>query len=150
MKYLIIIILLLTTVAGFCQKEPKSIVYILDESWAPRAATHWPTDGAVNYVQVLGEEYFVLSSRTRGKVDYFEGDIESWVDSGLKVHFWVRGVGGRTATLSLDIVHLDNIDSRINSGGDVEIHMYNALDQYDKYYSGHIASKEEMKALVAN
>ena len=146
MKHLILLFLLFNLTIGLTQIKPEpqntkiSTVYILDESWAPRGATHWPTNGDVNYVQVVSEEYFVLSSRTREETEYYEGEIQSWVETPSSIHFWVRGRGGRTATLSFDIKFLEN--------SNVEMHIYNTLGKYDKYYSAHIASKEEMKVLL--
>tara|TARA_R110000751_G_scaffold303580_1_gene418419 strand:+ start:214 stop:669 length:456 start_codon:yes stop_codon:yes gene_type:complete len=146
MKYLILLLLIFNLTLGFTQHKPQpeitktSTIYILDETWKPRGATHWNTDGEVNYIHIISEEYFVLSSRTRGETEYYEGDIQSWVETASTIHFWVRGRSGRTATLSFDIKFQEN--------SNVEMHMYNTLGKYDTYYSAHIASKEEMQVLL--
>ncbi len=146
MKHLLFLLFTLSLTLGFTQNKlaPKitktSTVYILDETWQPREAPHWETDGDLNYVQIVSEEYFVLSSRTRGKFEYYEGEIESWTETDSKIHFWVRGRAGSGATIAFDIVFLE--------GDKIEMHMYNTLGRYDKYYGAHVASKEEMKALL--
>jgi hypothetical protein len=146
MKYLTILFLLFNLTIGLTQTKPEpqntktSTVYILDESWQPREAPHWETDGNTNYVQIVSKEYFVLSSRTRGKIEYYEGEIQSWVETPTKIHFWVRGRAGSGATIAFDIKFIED--------GYIEMHMYNTLGKYDKYYSAHVASKEEMKVLL--
>ncbi len=146
MKHLLLLLLTLNLTLSFSQPKigkeniKTSTVYMLDETWQPRGATHWKTDGDLNYIQIVSEEYFVLSSRTRGKFEYYEGEIESWTKTGSRVHFWVRGRAGQTATLSFDIDFLED--------GEIQIHMYNTLGRYDRYYGAHIASKEEVKKLL--
>lgn len=146
MKHLLLLLLTLNLTLSFSQPKigkeniKTSTIYILDETWQPRGATHWETDGDLNYVQVVSQDYFVLSSRTRGKFEYYEGEIESWTETDSKIHFWVRGRAGSGATIAFDIVFLE--------GDKIEMHMYNTLGRYDRYYGAHIASKEEVKKLL--
>ena len=66
-----------------------------------------------------------------------EGDMESIVKRGEGIHFWVKS-GGRSI-ISCDIVP---------SGDEINIHLYHSVGRWDKYYSGHLASTEEVKNLL--
>ena len=158
MRYLITLILTASTLLSFGQsdrikvKETKpdisvSTIYMLDETWAPRAGQHWPTEEGTSYVQIVSGEWksstqkwFVISYRARGKQLYYSGEIESWVETDGKIHFWVRGRGNTTATLSFDIMFMED--------GKVGMHMYNTLGMFDEYYSGHKATLEEVNKLL--
>ncbi len=143
MKYLLLLLLLLNLNFSFTQtksvikKTNTSTIYIIDESWQPRGSTRYEADDK-SYLQLTGG-YFVLSERTRGKDVYVEGDIESVVERGDGIHFWVR-YGGRSV-ISCDIEP---------DGEDFKIHIYHSIGRWDKYYSGHLATTTEVKKLLEN
>lgn len=148
MKYLITLLLILNSLVTFSQtkkdyKEKEiSTVYMIDETWSPRSAARWGVDND-SYLQIISEKYFVMSYRVRGKDYYYEGDIESWVKDQYKLHFWVRGrnISAGKAILSFDLLY--DKDKK-----HVHIHIYNSLGKFDTYYSGHLATKEEIEELL--
>ena len=141
MKYLLLLLLFLNLNFSFTQsklevnKTNTSTIYIIDESWKPRESPRWKADES-SYLQISGN-YFVLSERTRGKDLDLEGDMEPIVKRGEGIHFWVNS-GGRSI-ISCDIVP---------SGNEINIHLYHSVGRWDKYYSGHLASTEEVKNLL--
>tara|TARA_R110002020_G_scaffold346320_2_gene560171 strand:- start:9088 stop:9528 length:441 start_codon:yes stop_codon:yes gene_type:complete len=141
MKYLLILLLTLNLTFSFSQPKigeeniKTSTIFMIDKSWSPRGATKFKAD-ETSYLQIT-DDYFVLSERTRGESEYFEGNIETMIETNRGVHFWVKFRG--RAIISCDIEFIDN---------DVKIHLYHSLGRYDKYYSGHIASTEEVKKLL--
>jgi len=149
MRYLIL--LLLTFNLSFSFGQPKThkhetaitTIYMIDESWSPRAGQRWDTDGNTSYVQIVSGEYFVMSYRVRGKDYYYEGDIESWVSTENKIHFWVRGreLSNGKPILSFDLTYNKNDNY-------VQMHSYNALGKQDNYYTGRLATIEEIQNLV--
>ena len=108
---------------------------MIDESWKPREIPRWEADES-SYLQISGD-YFMLSERTRDKYLRLEGDIESIVERGEGIHFWVK-LDGRSV-ISCDIQP---------SGDKINIHLYHSIGRWDKYYSGHLASIEELKNLL--
>jgi hypothetical protein len=116
-------------------KTNTSTIYMIDESWQPRGSTKYEADNT-SYLQMSGG-YFVLSERTRGKTEYFEGDIESVVERGDGIHFWVKY--RNHSVISCDIEP---------KGNSVKIHLYHAVGRWDKYYSGHLATTTEVKNLL--
>ena len=141
MKYILLLLLTLHITFGFT--EPKidkekiktSTIYIIDESWSPREAPRWKAD-ETSYLQIAGD-YFVLSERTRGKTQYFEGDINSLVERAGGIHFWVKSRG--SLIMSFDIKP---------KGDDIRLHMYHSLGKYDKYYNAHLATQKEIQLLL--
>ena len=143
MKYILLLFLTLNLTFSFSQSKIEkgkintSTIYIIDESWKPRESPRWKADES-SYLQISGN-YFVLSERTRGKDLDLEGDMESIVERGEGIHFWVKS-GGRSV-ISCDI---------IPKGDKINIHLYHSVGRWDKYYSGHIASTKEVKNLLEN
>ena len=143
MKYILLLFLTLNLTFSFSQSKIEkgkintSTIYIIDESWKPRESPRWKADES-SYLQISGN-YFVLSERTRGKYLDIEGDMESIVERGEGIHFWVKS-GGRSV-ISCDIEP---------SGDKINIHLYHSVGRWDKYYSGHIASTKEVKNLLEN
>tara|TARA_R110000765_G_scaffold399226_2_gene493775 strand:- start:34 stop:483 length:450 start_codon:yes stop_codon:yes gene_type:complete len=141
MKYLLLILLTLNLTFGFTQskvgkeKIKTSTTYIIDESWSPRGATRWKADKN-SYLQIVGD-YFVLSERTRGKTQYFEGHIKSLVEKDGGIHFWVKSRG--SLMMSFDI---------IPNGDNIRLHMYHSFGKYDKYYDAHLATQKEIQLLL--
>jgi len=141
MKHLLLLLLTFNLTFSFSQPKvsKKSIntstIYMIDESWAPRGATRFKAD-ETSYLQINGND-FVLSERTRGKTEYFEGELEGVYERGDGIHFWVKFRG--RSVISCDI---DPTEEGVN------IHLYHALGRWDKYYSAHLASKEEVKNLL--
>jgi len=141
MKYLLLLLLTLNLTFGFTQskvgkeKIKTSTIYIIDESWSPRGATRWESDKN-SYLQIVGDQ-FVLSERTRGKTQYFEGNINSLVEKGGGIHFWVKSRG--SLMMSFDI---------IPNGDNIRLHMYHSLGKYDKYYDAHLATQKEIQLLL--
>ncbi len=141
MKYLLLLLLLLNLNFSFTQtklgikKTNTSTIYIIDESWQPRESPRWKADES-SYLQISGG-YFVLSERTRGKDLDIEGDMESIIERGDGIHFWVKS--GGLSSISCDI---------IPKGDKINIHLYHSVGRWDKYYSGHLASTEEVKILL--
>ena len=141
MKYLLLLLLFLNLNFSFTQtklgpkKTKTSTTYMIDESWKPREIPRWEADES-SYLQISGD-YFMLSERTRDKYLYLEGDIESIVERGEGIHFWVK-LDGRSV-ISCDIQP---------SGDKINIHLYHSIGRWDKYYSGHLASIEELKNLL--
>jgi len=145
MKYLLLLLLTLSSTFGFTQPKvgkqmvKTNTIYILDKSWAPRGATKFKTDES-SYLQI-DDKYFVLSERTRGVSSYFEGDIETIIETNNGIHFCVRGRG---LSNGKPIISCD-----IEPNGDkIKIHLYHALGRYDKYYSAHLATQEEIQKLL--
>ena len=140
MKYILLLLLTLNITFGFTQpkvdkeKTKTSTIYIIDESWSPREAPRWKAD-ETSYLQIAGD-YFVLSERTRGKTQYFEGNINSLVERAGGIHFWVKSRG--SLIMSFDIKP---------KGDDIRLHMYHSLGKYDKYYNAHLATQKEIKIL---
>ena len=140
MKYLLLLLLTLNLTFGFTQSKTNkeeiktSTIYIIDESWSPRGTTRWKADKN-SYLQIAGD-YFVLSERTRGKTQYFEGNINSLVERAGGIHFWVKSRG--SLIMSFDIKP---------NGDDIRLHMYHSLGKYDKYYNAHLATQKEIKIL---
>jgi hypothetical protein len=143
MKFILLLLLTLNLTFSFSQSKienkrtNRSTIYIIDESWQPRGSTRYEADKS-SYLQLTGE-YFVLSERTRGKDVYIEGDIESVVEKGEGIHFWVR-YGGRSV-ISCDIEP---------DGVGFKIHVYHSIGRWDKYYSSHLATTTEVKKLLEN
>lgn len=126
------------------QSQKTSTVYIVEESWKPRQADRWNAEQP-SYVQIVAGEYFVLSVNVRGKLDYFEGDITTWIKNTSKTHFYVKGSMG-SEILSFDIIPIYDIETKELTH--VNLHMYHMLGRYDKYYSARIATTEELKELL--
>lgn len=140
MKHLLLLLLTLNLTFSFSQQKIKketnvSTIYMIDESWSPRGATKFEAD-KTSYLQMNGG-YFVLSERNRGKTEYFEGDIESIVERGDGIHFWIKFKG--SSVISCDIEP---------NGNNVKIHLYHAVGRWDKYYNGHLATTDEVKNLL--
>jgi hypothetical protein len=127
------------------QPQKTSTVYIVEESWKPRQVDRWESVQP-SYVQIVSGEYFVLSVNTRGKIDYFEGDITTWIENPNKLHFYVRGSSG-AEFMSFDVTP-SAYDIKTKELTHVNLHMYHMLGRYDKYYSAKIATKEELKELL--
>jgi hypothetical protein len=149
MKYLLLLLLTLNLTFSFSQSKEgykeitTSTVYMIDESWKPKGSILWPTEGNTSYVQIVSGEYFVISYRIRGRDYYFEGDIEDWVYDDYKLNFWVRGrdLSGGKPVLSFSLLY--DVDKK-----HVHMHLYNTLGKFDNYYSGHLASQEEIQKLL--
>ena len=143
MKHLLLLLLTLNLTFSFSQSKigkeiiNKSTIYTIDESWEPKGATKFKAD-ETSYVHI-SNGYFVMSERTRGKTLYLEGDIADLVETSKGIHFWIKVRGH--ATIVCDI-------NPTNEG--VNIHIYNTIGRYDKYYSGRLANKEEVKKLLEN
>ena len=141
MKYLLLILLTLNLTFGFTQSKinkeeiKTSTIYIIDESWSPRGVKQWESDKN-SYLQIVGD-YFVLSERTRGETQYFQGHIKSLVEKGSGIHFWVKSRG--SLIMSFDI---------IPNGNNIRLHMYHSLGKYDKYYNAHLATQKEIQLLL--
>ena len=140
MKHLLLLLLTLNLTFSFSQQKIKketniSTIYMIDESWSSRGVTKFEAD-KTSYLQMSGG-YFVLSERTRGKTEYFEGDIESVVERGDGIHFWIKFKG--RSVISCDIEP---------NGDNVRIHLYHAVGRWDKYYNGHLATTDEVKNLL--
>lgn len=127
------------------QPQKTSTVYIVEESWKPRQADRWKAVQP-SYVQIVAGEYFVLSVNTRGKIDYIEGDITTWIENPNKLHFYVKGSTG-AEIMSFDVTN-SAYDIKTKKLTHVNLHMYHMLGRYDKYYSARIATKEELKELL--
>ena len=144
MKHLLLLLLTLNLTFSFSQPKigkeivNTSTIYTIDESWEPKGATRFKAD-ETSYIHI-SNGYFVISERTRGKTLYLEGDIADLVETTKGgIHFWIKVRGH--ATVVCDINPLDE---------GVDIHIYNTVGRYDKYYSGHLATKEEVKKLLEN
>lgn len=142
MKHLLLLLLTLNLTFSFSQQKIKketniSTIYMIDESWSPRGSTKFEAD-KTSYLQMSGG-YFVLSERTRGKTEYFEGDIESVVERSDGIHFCIKFKG--RSVISCDIEP---------NGDNVKIHLYHAVGRWDKYYNGHLATTDEVKKLLEN
>jgi len=141
MKYILLLLLTLNITFGFTQPKisrenvKTSTIYIIDESWSPRGAPRWKAD-KTSYLQIVGN-HFVLSERTRGESQYFEGNIESLVERAGGIHFWVKSRG--SLIMSFDIKP---------NGNDIRLHMYHSLGKYDKYYNAHLATQKEIQLLL--
>lgn len=152
MKFILSMLFALSVTFADAQVKPKvtqpqktSTVYIVEESWKPRQADRWNAEQP-SYVQIVAGEYFVLSVNTRGKIDYFEGDISTWIENPSKTHFYVKGSMG-SEILSFDIIP-SVYDIETKELTHVNLHMYHMLGRYDKYYSARIATTEELKELL--
>ena len=99
--------------------------------------------GNTSYVQIIPGEYFVISYRVRGRDYYYEGEIKDWVNEEYKLNFWVRGreLSGSKPVLSFSLVYDRDREH-------VHMHLYNTLGKFDNYYSGHLASEEEIQNLL--
>ena len=144
MKHLLLLLLTLNLTLSFSQPKigkeivNTSTIYTIDDSWEPKGATKFKAD-ETSYIHI-SNGYFVISERTRGKTLYLEGDIADLVETTKGcIHFWIKVRGH--ATIVCDINPSDE---------GVNIHIYNTVGRYDKYYSGHLATKEEVKKLLEN
>lgn len=152
MKFILSVLFALGVTFADAQVKPKvvqpqksSTVYIVDQSWKPRDAARWEAIQP-SYVQIVSGEYFVLSVNTRGKIDYFEGDISTWIENPNKTHFYVKGLTG-SDIMSFDITP-SAYDIETKELTHVNLHMYHMLGRYDKYYSARIATTKELKELL--
>ena len=152
MKFILLMLFALSVTFADAQVKPKvtqpqttSTVYIVDESWKPRDTTRWAVEQP-SYVQIVTGEYFVLSVNVRGKLDYFEGYIETWIKNTNKTHLYVNGVSGNPI-MAFDIIP-SAYDIETKELTHVNLHMYHIIDRYDKYYSARIATIQEVKDLL--
>lgn len=148
-------ILLLLLFASFCafsqtplpkdslQTNDLAFFYILDRTWSPNSPQLFDTDNSPNYVQVFNTEA-VICARSRNHRIFIEGEVNDLkeikeIDQTI-TRFYVRG-RNRSAGGIVNVEIIETIDD------EVTIHIFQKLGSYDKFFSAHRASDEEISEI---
>lgn len=153
MKNSILLLLIFASFSVLSQSETPvdststsdlSMFFILDRAWSPNSPKRFNTDSSPNYIQIFNTEA-VICARSRNQSIFMEGEINSFEQISeieqTTTKFYIRG-RNRSAGKLVSVEIIETIDEEIT------IHVFQKLGSYDKLFSAHPASQEEINQIA--
>lgn len=146
-KLILVLFFFILTPLVYSQDDDVDSVYrfyVLEETWTPNNSKRFSVDDSPNYL-IISEGMSTLDGRVRGTPFYFTGKIDGYKfkvkDSGNELVFYVRGREFSMGQLaSFEIIEISDTE--------ITIHVFQKMGDLDRYFSAHIASEEEVAAIL--
>lgn len=124
--------------------EVTDKVYILDSYWKAGAKAKFETDGYPSFLSIENGVITLFSKSRDKKFAYNSSILELVVtqenNDETKISFIGEKFFVNPSRPSFEITE--------KSDGNVKVHVFQTLGGYDSYFSGHLASDEEVNALM--